>query len=61
MREGELGLFGVNALDTVPHPDGDGLLIVGSWVLPSKCRPNEALHETGHTADGPRSLAYPLA
>ena len=32
MREGELGLFGVNALDTVPHPDGDGLLVVGSWV-----------------------------
>lgn len=30
MREGELGLFGVNALDTVRHPDGDGLLIVGS-------------------------------
>src|ERR1700733_15141799 len=24
IREGELGLFGVNALDTVPHPDGDG-------------------------------------
>jgi hypothetical protein len=32
IREGELGLFGVNALDTVPHPDGDGVLLVGSWV-----------------------------
>jgi hypothetical protein len=32
MRDGELGLFGVNALDTVPHPDGDGLLVVGSWA-----------------------------
>jgi hypothetical protein len=32
MREGELGLLGVNALDTVPHPDGDGVFLVGSWV-----------------------------
>ena len=32
MREGKLGLFGVNALDTVTHPDGDGLLVIGSWV-----------------------------
>ena len=32
MREGELGLFGTNALDTYPHPDGDGILIVGSCV-----------------------------
>jgi hypothetical protein len=32
IREGELGLFGVNALDTFPHPDGDGILIVGSCV-----------------------------
>src|SRR5262245_30581834 len=30
MREGAPGLFGINALDTVPHPDGDGLLIIGS-------------------------------
>jgi hypothetical protein len=32
MREGELGLFGTNALDIHPHPDGDGILIVGSCV-----------------------------
>jgi hypothetical protein len=32
IKEGELGLFGVNALDTLPDPDGDGLLLVGSWV-----------------------------
>lgn len=32
MREGELGLFGTNALDIYPHPDGDGILIVGSCV-----------------------------
>ena len=32
MREGELGLFGTNALDTVPHPDGDGIMIIGSCV-----------------------------
>ena len=32
LREGELGLFRVNALDTVPHPDGDGVFLVGSWV-----------------------------
>ena len=32
MREGELGLFGTNALDTIPHPDGDGILLVGSCV-----------------------------
>lgn len=32
MREGALGFFGANALDIFPHPDGDGLLIVGSWV-----------------------------
>ena len=32
MREGELGLFGTNALNTIPHPDGDGILIVGSCV-----------------------------
>jgi hypothetical protein len=30
MREGELGLFGTNALDIHPHPDGDGIRIVGS-------------------------------
>ena len=28
IREGELGLFGVNVLDAFPHPDGDGILIV---------------------------------
>jgi hypothetical protein len=32
MREGELGLFRVNAVDTVPHPDGDGVFLVGSCV-----------------------------
>jgi hypothetical protein len=32
MREGELGPFGVNALDIVPHPDGDGVFLVGSWL-----------------------------
>jgi hypothetical protein len=32
MREGESGLFGANALDTYPHPDGDGILVVGSCV-----------------------------
>jgi hypothetical protein len=32
MHEGELGLFGTNALDIHPHPDGDGILIVGSCV-----------------------------
>ena len=32
MREGELGLFGTNALDEISHPDGDGILVVGSCV-----------------------------
>jgi hypothetical protein len=32
MAEGEIGLFGTNALDVYPHPDGDGILIVGSCV-----------------------------
>jgi hypothetical protein len=32
MEEGALGLFGTNALDIHPHPDGDGILIVGSCV-----------------------------
>jgi hypothetical protein len=32
IRDGELGLFGVNALDSLPHPDGDGILLVGSCV-----------------------------
>jgi hypothetical protein len=32
MEEGQLGLFGTNALDTYPHPDGDGILIRGSCV-----------------------------
>jgi hypothetical protein len=32
MREGESGLFGTNALSVHPHPDGDGILIVGSAV-----------------------------
>jgi hypothetical protein len=32
MEEGALGLFGTNALDVYPHPDGDGILIVGSCV-----------------------------
>ena len=30
MREGECGLFGSNALSVHPHPEGDGVLIVGS-------------------------------
>jgi len=32
MREGELGLFGTNALDTYPDPDGDGIILVGSCI-----------------------------
>jgi hypothetical protein len=32
IREGELGLFGINALDTLPHPDGNGVFLVGSQV-----------------------------
>ena len=32
MPEGVLGLFGTNALDTHPHPDGDGVLLIGSCV-----------------------------
>jgi hypothetical protein len=32
MREGELGLFGTNALNSIPHPEGDGILLVGSCV-----------------------------
>lgn len=32
MREGECGLFGINALDVHPDPEGDGILIVGSCV-----------------------------
>jgi hypothetical protein len=32
IREGESGLFGSNAMNTYPHPDGDGILIVGSCV-----------------------------
>ncbi len=32
IREGELGLFGTNALDTFVHPDGDGILVVGSAI-----------------------------
>lgn len=32
MREGECGLFGTNTLNVYPHPDGDGVLIVGSAV-----------------------------
>ncbi len=32
IREGELGLFGANAIDTYPHPGGDGILVVGSGV-----------------------------
>lgn len=32
MREGELGFFKINAMNTVRHPDGDGVLIVGSWI-----------------------------
>lgn len=32
IREGELGLFGTNALDVIPHPEGDGILVVGSCV-----------------------------
>lgn len=29
MREGESGLLGTNALSVFPHPEGDGILIVG--------------------------------
>jgi len=32
LRSGELGLFGTNAIDEIPHPDGDGILIYGSCV-----------------------------
>lgn len=32
LRSGELGLFGTNALNEIPHPDGDGILLVGSCV-----------------------------
>lgn len=32
LREGELGFFRCNALKTLPHPDGDGVLIVGGWL-----------------------------
>jgi hypothetical protein len=32
MREGECGLFGTNALSIHPHPEGDGILIVGGAV-----------------------------
>jgi hypothetical protein len=32
IREGECGLFGTNAIGTFPHPEGDGILIVGSAV-----------------------------
>jgi hypothetical protein len=31
-REGECGLFGTNALSVHPHPEGDGILILGSAV-----------------------------
>ncbi|MBN9524006.1 hypothetical protein J0H58_36765 [bacterium] len=32
LPDGMLGLFGTNALNTHPHPDGDGVLIVGCCV-----------------------------
>ena len=32
MREGESGLLGTNALSVHLHPEGDGILIVGSAV-----------------------------
>src|SRR5690349_1882875 len=32
MYPGGPGWFGINALDTFPHPDGDGILIVGSAI-----------------------------
>ena len=32
LRPGELGLFGTNAIDSIPLPDGDGLLLIGSCV-----------------------------
>ena len=32
MFPGELGLFGINAIDQFPHPTGDGIIIVGSCV-----------------------------
>ena len=31
MPDGDLGFFGCNALDTAPHPDGDGIILIGSW------------------------------
>jgi hypothetical protein len=32
MGEGVSGLFGTNAMHTIPHPDGDGVLVVGTAV-----------------------------
>lgn len=32
MRAGELVLSGTNALNFVPHPDDDGILLIGSCV-----------------------------
>jgi hypothetical protein len=32
MEEGMLSLFGTNSISAVPHPDGDGILIIGSAV-----------------------------
>ena len=32
MREGECGLFGAIAIRTEPHPEGDGILLIGSAV-----------------------------
>ena len=26
------GLFGTNCIDTFPHPDGDGIIVVGGWT-----------------------------
>lgn len=32
LRDGEGGLFGTNALAVIPHPNGDGVLLVGTAV-----------------------------
>ena len=26
------GIFGTNGWNTYPHPDGDGILLVGGWI-----------------------------
>ena len=29
---GDLGLLGVNAIDKLPHPNGDGIIVIGSCI-----------------------------